>query len=92
MPRRLPHYHGRVGRIKRTWVRDGDRLQVLFVTVDPARDTPDVLKGYMANFDPYLPRFTRHRDKLAGVGQNTRFTSRRSMAKPHQLHNGPLGR
>jgi len=32
--------------------KDGDRLQVLFVTVDPARDTPEVLKAYMGAFDP----------------------------------------
>ena len=31
---------------------DGTRVQGLFVTVDPERDTPDVLKAYMANFDP----------------------------------------
>lgn len=31
--------------------RDGDRLQVLFVTVDPERDTQEVLAKYMANFD-----------------------------------------
>ena len=32
--------------------QDGDKLQGLFVTVDPARDTPELLKAYMANFDP----------------------------------------
>ena len=26
---------------------DGDKLQVVFVTVDPARDTPEVLKAYI---------------------------------------------
>jgi protein SCO1/2 len=31
---------------------DGDKLQVVFVTVDPDRDTAQVLKGYMGNFDP----------------------------------------
>ena len=31
---------------------EGDRLQVVFVTVDPDRDTAQVLKGYMGNFDP----------------------------------------
>lgn len=30
----------------------GDRLQGLFVTVDPERDTLALLKGYMASFDP----------------------------------------
>ena len=38
--------------VKKLLGRDGDRLQALFVTVDPARDTPEVLKGYMGNFDP----------------------------------------
>lgn len=38
--------------IKKMLGADGERLQVLFVTVDPARDTPELLKAYMANFDP----------------------------------------
>ena len=33
---------------------DGDRIQPLFITVDPARDTPAVLKEYAANFHPRL--------------------------------------
>ena len=31
---------------------DGDQLQVIFVTVDPERDTPEILREYMAAFDP----------------------------------------
>jgi len=31
---------------------DGDKLQGIFITVDPERDTAEVLKAYMANFDP----------------------------------------
>src|SRR5690606_7491306 len=31
---------------------DGDELQVLFVTVDPERDPPDVLREYAQAFDP----------------------------------------
>lgn len=31
---------------------DGDKLQVLFITVDPERDTPDVLREYAQAFDP----------------------------------------
>jgi protein SCO1/2 len=38
--------------VKKQLGKDGDRLQGLFVTVDPDRDTPSVLKAYMANFDP----------------------------------------
>jgi len=37
----------------------GDRLQGLFVSVDPERDTPEVMKEYMVNFDPtFLALFT----------------------------------
>ncbi|MEK7345488.1 MAG: SCO family protein [Pseudomonadota bacterium] len=31
---------------------DGTQLQSIFITVDPARDTPELLKAYMANFGP----------------------------------------
>jgi protein SCO1/2 len=31
---------------------DGDRLQGLFVSIDPERDTPEIMKAYMAAFDP----------------------------------------
>lgn len=38
--------------VKQKLGADGDRVQVLFVTVDPARDTPPVMKAYMGAFDP----------------------------------------
>jgi protein SCO1 len=31
---------------------DADRLQTVFVTIDPERDTPEILKAYVANFGP----------------------------------------
>ena len=30
---------------------DGDKLQAVFITIDPERDTAPVLKAYVANFD-----------------------------------------
>jgi len=41
-----------MAQVKQQLGKDGDKLQVLFVTVDPARDTPTVMKAYMAAFDP----------------------------------------
>ena len=38
--------------VKRLLGADGNRLQAIFITVDPERDTPELLKAYMANFDP----------------------------------------
>ena len=41
-----------MAQIKKLLGDDGDKLQGIFVTVDPERDTPEVLKAYVANFDP----------------------------------------
>ena len=38
--------------VKRLLGPQGDKLQGLFVSVDPERYTPEVLKAYMTNFDP----------------------------------------
>jgi protein SCO1/2 len=38
--------------VKRLLGSNGDKLQGIFVTVDPERDTPELLKAYTANFDP----------------------------------------
>jgi protein SCO1/2 len=41
-----------MAQLKQQLGADGDKLQVLFVTVDPERDTRDVMKAYMGAFDP----------------------------------------
>ncbi|MFN3564687.1 MAG: SCO family protein [Burkholderiaceae bacterium] len=41
-----------MAQVKRKLGADGERLQVLFVTVDPERDTPAVLAQYVPGFDP----------------------------------------
>lgn len=42
----------RAAAVKQLLGDQASRLQVLFVTVDPERDTPDMLREYMAAFDP----------------------------------------
>jgi protein SCO1/2 len=32
----------------------GEKLKALFVSVDPARDTPEILKNYLGSFDPRI--------------------------------------
>jgi protein SCO1/2 len=49
---------------------DGDKLQVLFVTVDPERDTPEVLKAYMAHFDPSFLALRGSPEELAAVAKD----------------------
>ncbi|RYX92035.1 MAG: SCO family protein [Comamonadaceae bacterium] len=56
--------------VKKQLGKDGDRLQGLFVTVDPERDTPPVLKAYMANFDPTFLALRGTPEQLAEVAKN----------------------
>lgn len=41
-----------MAKVKRLLGEQGEALQVLFITVDPERDTLPLLKEYMSNFDP----------------------------------------
>ncbi|MBP6394851.1 MAG: SCO family protein [Giesbergeria sp.] len=41
-----------LAQVKQELGADGDRLQGIFISVDPERDTLEMLKAYMANFDP----------------------------------------
>lgn len=38
--------------VKRRLGADGERVQGVFISIDPARDTPQVLKGYLQAMDP----------------------------------------
>jgi protein SCO1/2 len=44
---------------------DGERVQVLMVTVDPERDTPEVLKQYVTALDPHFVGLTGDPDAIA---------------------------
>ncbi|HEY9237472.1 MAG TPA: SCO family protein [Burkholderiaceae bacterium] len=41
-----------LAQVKKALGADGDKLQGVFITVDPERDTPEILRSYMASFDP----------------------------------------
>jgi len=42
----------------------GRALRALFITVDPERDTPDVLKSYLGSFDPRIVGLTGDRSAV----------------------------
>jgi protein SCO1 len=48
------------------------RLQPLFITVDPGRDTPDVVKSYTAAFSPKLIGLTGTEAQIASVAREYR--------------------
>jgi len=49
---------------------DGAKVQGIFVTVDPERDTPEVLKAYMANFGPDFIALRGSPEQLAAVAKD----------------------
>jgi len=49
---------------------DGDKVQGVFITVDPERDTPEVLKAYMGNFDPGFVALRGNLDQGAIVAKD----------------------
>lgn len=51
-PAICPTALARAVKIKKLMGKDGDRLQVIFITLDPERDTPAVLDAYVKTFDP----------------------------------------
>ncbi|NMM76598.1 SCO family protein [Acidovorax sp. SRB_14] len=56
--------------VKQQLGADGERLQGIFVTVDPERDTPEMLKAYMANFDPSFLALSGSPAEIAAVAKD----------------------
>jgi protein SCO1/2 len=46
---------------------DGDAIQPVFITIDPLRDTPEVIADYIANFDPRFIGLTGTRQQISAV-------------------------
>lgn len=47
-------------------------VQVIFITVDPERDTPDLLRDYMASFDPSFLALTGGADQIKAAADEFR--------------------
>jgi protein SCO1/2 len=56
-----------LAQVKKMLGADGAKVQGVFITVDPERDTPEVLKAYMANFDPAFVALRGTPDQLAAL-------------------------
>jgi protein SCO1/2 len=67
--------------VKRLLGADGDKLQAVFVTVDPARDTSELLKAYMINFDPTFVAFVPTADELPDVAKQFKIYYKKQVGK-----------
>jgi protein SCO1/2 len=60
-----------------------NRLQPLFITVDPARDTPKVMRAYTAAFTPRLEGLTGTAAQIAAVAKEYRVYYARHQTGPN---------
>jgi protein SCO1/2 len=51
---------------------EAEKIQPVFVSVDPERDTPEVLKSYVENFGPRLIGLTGTPEEIAAVAKSYR--------------------
>lgn len=58
-----------VSEVMRALGPDADRTHALFITVDPERDTPAVMKDYLSSFDPHLSGLTGDPAAIAAVAK-----------------------
>jgi len=56
--------------VKRRLGPDGAKLQVIFVTLDPDRDTAEVLSQYVPAFDPTFLGLRGTRDETAAIAKD----------------------
>ncbi|NLH82314.1 MAG: SCO family protein [Phyllobacteriaceae bacterium] len=60
---------------------DADRLKVVFVTVDPERDTSEKLKDYLGSFDPRFVGLTGPRPAIDRILKDYRVFARKVEGK-----------
>jgi len=63
--------------VKRSLGADGDKLQAIFITVDPERDTAEMLKAYMASFDPSFIALRGTPEQLVAVAKDFKIYFKR---------------
>ena len=56
-----------ISEILRVMGKDASRVNAFFVSVDPERDTPAIMKDYIASFDPNLKALTGSPEAVAKI-------------------------
>lgn len=65
---------------------DGDRLQGIFVSLDPERDTPQVLKAYMENFDASFVALRGTPEQTAAIAKDFKVFYKKVEGKTAQSY------
>ncbi|THF60469.1 SCO family protein [Pseudothauera rhizosphaerae] len=64
-----------------------DQVVPVLITVDPARDTPEVIKAYLSHFDPRIVGLTGSPERIAAVAAAYKAYYSEPPASAHAGHN-----
>jgi protein SCO1/2 len=71
-----------VSAVKKAMGADGDKLQAVFITIDPEHDSAAVLKSYVANFDPtFVALRAETPEALAAVAKDFKIYYKKTEGK-----------
>jgi len=70
-----------IAEVKKLLGADGTRVQGVFITVDPERDQPELLKAYMANFGSDFVALRGTAEQTAAVAKDFKVFYRRAEGK-----------
>src|SRR4029079_13029415 len=66
-----------VSEVLRALCKDADSAGALFITVDPERDSPAVMKDYLSSFDPHLRGATGERAAIDAAEKSYRVYAKK---------------
>jgi protein SCO1/2 len=70
-----------LAQVKQQLGADGDKLQVLFITVDPERDTQEVLASFVPAFDPSFVALRGDKDEVEKVTKDFKVFAQKVAGK-----------
>jgi protein SCO1/2 len=70
-----------MAQVRKALGAQGDRLHTVFVTVDPERDTPEILKAYVTNFGPGVTALRGTPEQTAAVAKEFKIFFAKSAGK-----------
>jgi protein SCO1/2 len=76
-PDACPTHLTKMQELKKRLGPDADRLQVVFVTVDPERDKPEPLRKFLASFDPGFVGLRGSREQTDAISKDFRVYAKK---------------
>lgn len=83
-PDACPTHLTKMGEVKKLLGKDANRLQLVFITVDPVRDTPDKLRNYLSSFDPAIVGLRGSEDQVSAIAKDFRVFYKKVETKSGQ--------